>query len=49
MKEAKPLSPQRELFAQLVASGKSQAEAHREAYPRSRNWKPDAVTSWWPL
>lgn len=43
MKEAKPLSPQRETFAQLVASGKSQAEAHREAYPRSRNWKPDAV------
>lgn len=36
------MTPQREKFAQLVASGKSQAEAYRTAYPRSQKWK-DAV------
>lgn len=34
-----------ERFAQLVAAGKSQAEAYREAYPRSRAWKETTVWS----
>lgn len=37
------LKPQHEKFAQAVASGKSQAEAYREAYPSSRKWKDAAV------
>lgn len=39
----KGLTPQQEAFAREVASGKSQAEAYRVAYPRSRRWKPEAV------
>ena len=39
------LTPQQEKFAQCVASGMSQAEAYREAYPKSRQWKPEAVYS----
>lgn len=39
----KGLTPQQEAFAREVAAGKSQAEAYRMAYPRSRKWKPDAV------
>lgn len=37
------LSPQQERFAQLVATGLSQAEAYRQAYPASQKWKPDSV------
>jgi phage terminase small subunit len=37
------LTPQQEKFAQAVAGGKSQAEAYREAYPKSKNWKDAAV------
>ena len=37
------LSPQQEKFALGVASGKSQAEAYRVAYPRSKAWKADTV------
>lgn len=36
-------NPRHERFAQLVAAGKSQAEAYREAYPRSRAWKDKTV------
>ena len=32
-----------ERFAQLVASGKSQSEAYREVYPRSRHWRDESV------
>lgn len=39
----KGLTPQREAFAQAVASGKSQAEAYRLAYPKSVGWKDSAV------
>src|SRR5262249_31036358 len=42
MKQA-ALSPQQDLFAQLVASGHSQTDAYRVAYPRSRNWKAEAL------
>lgn len=33
----------RERFAREVAAGKSQAAAFREAFPRSRNWKPETL------
>ena len=33
----------RERFAREVAAGKSQADAYREAFPRSRNWKPEIL------
>lgn len=39
----KPLSAPQEAFARGVASGLSQAEAYRQAYPRSRKWKAEAV------
>ena len=45
MRTAGKLTPQQELFAQQVALGKSQAEAYRQAYPRSRTWSPEAVYS----
>lgn len=32
-----------EKFAQLVAAGKTQAEAYREVYPRSREWTAKTV------
>lgn len=37
------LTKQMEKFAQTVASGKNQATAYREAYPRSTKWKDDSV------
>ena len=37
------LPPKREKFAQLVASGQTYAEAHREAFPASRKWKMESV------
>lgn len=39
----KPLTPAQEAFARHLASGMSQAEAYRQAYPKSRSWKPEAV------
>ncbi len=39
------LSPQREKFCQGIADGLSQAESLRAAYPKSKNWKPEAVWS----
>lgn len=41
----KPLTVQREKFALGVASGKTQADAYREAFPRSKKWKDSAVHS----
>jgi phage terminase small subunit len=37
------LSDQQEKFAQALARGMSQAEAYREAYPTSVNWKENSV------
>ena len=37
------LNPQRERFAQEVACGKSQSDAYREAYAKSRKWKAETV------
>lgn len=37
------LTSQQDHFAQGVASGKSQSEAYRAAYPKSQKWKPSAV------
>lgn len=37
------LTSQQEKFAQGVASGKSQSDAYRVAYPKSQKWKPDTV------
>lgn len=37
------LTPRQEKFARAVAEGKSQAEAYREAYPKSERWKDAAV------
>jgi phage terminase small subunit len=39
------LTAQQEAFAQALASGESQAEAYRIAYPRSVNWKDQTVWS----
>jgi len=39
------LTPQQEIFAQEVARGKSQADAYRQAYPRSRKWQDHGVWS----
>lgn len=36
-------NPSHERFAQLVASGKSQSDAYREVYPRSRQWRDESV------
>lgn len=36
-------SMQQELFCQLIAKGKSQTEAYKEAYPRSQKWKEASV------
>lgn len=43
MKNEHGLTQQQERFAQEVASGKSQAEAYRIAYPRSSQWKQSTV------
>jgi len=40
---SKTLSSSQEAFARGVASGLSQAEAYRRAYPRSQKWKAEAV------
>lgn len=37
------LTSQQEKFAQEVASGKSQSDAYRIAYPKSVKWKPETV------
>ena len=37
------MTPARERFAQLVGSGVNQAEAYRQCYPSSVNWKPVSV------
>jgi hypothetical protein len=37
------LTPQQETFAQALVSGRTQADAYREAYPRSLNWQPGSV------
>lgn len=42
MADAK-LTGQQEKFALGVASGKTQADAYREAYPLSQRWKPESV------
>lgn len=43
--EMKKLNQQKERFAQLVASGMSQAAAYREAHPNSTKWKDSTVWS----
>ena len=37
------LTWQQESFAQILASGRSQADAYRAAYPGSQEWKPEAL------
>ena len=37
------LTNQQEKFAELVANGGSYSDAHREAYPKSRDWKDKTV------
>lgn len=37
------LTPQQEKFAMGVASGNTQADAYRDAYPRSKKWKDSSV------
>ncbi|OGT57524.1 MAG: hypothetical protein A3E01_08275 [Gammaproteobacteria bacterium RIFCSPHIGHO2_12_FULL_63_22] len=37
------LTWQQESFAQLLASGRSQADAYRSAYPGSQEWKPETL------
>lgn len=39
----KPLTAKQEAFATGVASGLSQAEAYRQAFPNSRGWKDESV------
>jgi phage terminase small subunit len=41
----KPLTPKQEAFATGVASGLSQAEAYRQAYPKAQAWKDETVWS----
>ncbi len=41
----KPLTPKQEAFATGVASGLSQAEAYRQAYPKAQGWKDETVWS----
>lgn len=43
MAELTQLTPRQEQFAQAYLATGIGAEAYRQAYPRSRNWKPDAV------
>ena len=40
---ARELTTQQEKFAQLIASGKNRSDAYREAYPKSRRWKKEAL------
>jgi hypothetical protein len=37
------LTPQMEKFCQGVADGLSQADAYRQAYPKSKDWKPETL------
>lgn len=37
------LTPQQERFAQLVGGGSSGVDAYRQAYPKSKDWKDEAV------
>ncbi len=37
------LTAKREVFAQRMAAGESQAEAYRQAYPTSRKWKLETL------
>jgi len=37
------LTPQQEKFAQLVSRGNTYADAYREAYPTSKDWKQNAI------
>lgn len=37
------LTAQQEKFALGIAAGKTQADAYREAYPKSKKWKPESV------
>ena len=39
------LTPQQESFARAMASGKSQSDAYREAYPKSLRWSPKTLWS----
>ena len=39
------LTVAREKFVAAIIEGKSQRQAYYEAYPRSRNWKPENVDS----
>jgi phage terminase small subunit len=41
----KPLTPKQEAFATGIASGLSQADAYRQAYPKSQAWKDETVWS----
>lgn len=43
MVAVREITHQQEKFALGVASGKTQADAYREAYPRSKAWKDDSV------
>jgi len=37
------LTPQQTIFANSVASGKTQSDAYRIAYPKSQKWKDESV------
>ena len=37
------LTPQMEKFCQGIADGLSQADAYRQAYPKSKDWKPETL------
>lgn len=39
------ITSQQEAFAQAVASGKSQSDAYRLAYPKSLKWTPQSVAN----
>lgn len=41
----KPLTPKQEAFATGIAAGLSQADAYRQAYPKSQAWKDETVWS----
>lgn len=43
MKNEHGLTHQQEIFAQGVASGLSQEDSYRAAYPKSKRWKDEAV------
>lgn len=45
LRMSQKLTPQQEKFADLVARGAKQADAYREAFPKSLNWKPATIWS----